>query len=169
MYSWDGCGCSNGILVLAGALLPIYRLCYPDRPRSTAEKLPADFLFVDVITAPSRSCGGTVTRYMYSMECLVQFTAGTPVMLSIDEEGLHIRTHITIPRFREAVRRLILWVRQVYRKFVYTFLPFGPAFILVCNHTAPDCQMRQGVKKRQRILRAGFCCSCCSVSSSIAV
>lgn len=59
-----------------------------------------------------------------------EFTAGTRVGTTIDEEGLHIRTVITIPRPRECGRRLRHWLSGLYRQFVYTFLPFGPAVVI---------------------------------------
>ena len=60
-----------------------------------------------------------------------EFTAGTRVLLSVDDEGLHFRTDVTIPPPRALARRIVGWCHQVYRGVSYSFFPFGPAVILV--------------------------------------
>jgi hypothetical protein len=67
----------------------------------------------------------------------LQFTAGTRVLLSVDSEGLHIRTNVTIPPPREMLRRLLAWNKRVYRGIAYSFFPFGPAVILVRSTALP--------------------------------
>lgn len=59
-----------------------------------------------------------------------EFTQGTRVALSVDEEGLHFRTDITIPRPGQLIRKLIRWGKRMYRAMSYSFFPFGPALIV---------------------------------------
>lgn len=59
-----------------------------------------------------------------------EFTQGTRVALSVDEEGLHFRTDVTIPRPSLLFRKIVRWGKRMYRALSYSFFPFGPAVIL---------------------------------------
>ena len=48
------------------------------------------------------------------------------VHLSIDEDGLHLRTHVTIPPPREAWRQFRFWLGHVRQQLSYSFWPVGP-------------------------------------------
>ena len=68
------------------------------------------------------------TAHIFSA-ILPQFTAGTRVLLSVDDEGMHIRTNVTIPPPREMLRRIVSWNKRLYLGIVYSFFPFNPAVI----------------------------------------
>jgi hypothetical protein len=59
----------------------------------------------------------------------LQFKQG--VALNVDDDGLHLRTEITIPPPREVLRRGVRWVKSCYRAVYYSFFPYGPAVLLV--------------------------------------
>lgn len=62
----------------------------------------------------------------------MQLTRGTRVKLSVDEEGLHLRTDITLPPPREALRRTGRWLRSLWRSVEYSFFPIAmPALTTV--------------------------------------
>jgi hypothetical protein len=53
------------------------------------------------------------------------------VLLSIDDDGLHLRAHLTIPPPREALRQFILWLRHIRQSLAYKFWPVGPVALAV--------------------------------------
>lgn len=58
-----------------------------------------------------------------------RLAGGRQVQLAYDDEGVHLNISATIPKPREALRRLARWTRSMYRAVHYSFFPFGPAIV----------------------------------------
>lgn len=63
-----------------------------------------------------------------SMQLHFLFSVQLPrrVLLTVDDDGLHLRAHLTIPPPREAARQFIFWLRHVRQSLAYKFWPVGP-------------------------------------------